>query len=118
MTKVESFVNQFVALVKGDDAAVIAAKAFRQASSSFKVQIASLEGGLIRKEDILETAKENLKKALLNNGRELSSSEQEGAYCENLIAAKEAVKEATKQLNAHKETIAFLEEQFELLKAE
>ena len=118
MNKVRSFVDQFVALVKGDDAAVIAAKTFRQAESAFKVQIAALGGQLIRKEDVVETAKERLAKALLNNGKELTESEQENGYCDNLISAKEALKKAEKALQAHKDTIAFLEQQYALLKAE
>ena len=117
MNKVTSFVDQFVALVKGDDAAVTAAKVFRQAESAFKVQIAALGGSLIRKEDIVEAAKEKLAKALLNNGRILTTSEQEGEYCSNLISAKESLKQAEKELTAHKETIVFLEEQYAKLTA-
>jgi hypothetical protein len=118
MTKVESFINQFVALVKGDDASVIASKVWRQVDSSLKSQIPSLEGKLIRKEEAVEKAKECLRKALLNNGRELTIQEEDGLYCDNLIQAKESLKQAEKQLAAHKETISFLKEQHSLLKAE
>jgi hypothetical protein len=118
MTKIKSFIDQFVALVKGDEAVVTAAKVFRQAESAFKAQIAALGGSLIRKEDTVETAKERLTKALLNNGRILTITEQDSEYCANLVSAKEALKQAERELAAHKETIAFLEEQYALLKSE
>lgn len=118
MTKVESFINQFVALVKGNDAKTIASKTWRQADSALRSQIAALEGKLIRKEEAVEKAKEALRKGLLNNGRELTIEEEDGLYSDNLIQAKESLKQAEKQLAAHKETIFFLKEQHSLLKAE
>ena len=115
MTKLNSFAKQFVAIIKGDDAEAKAAKVWRQAESAFKVQIAALSGDLIRKEDAVTQAEENLSKRLVNNGNEITDRD---AYIANLISAKESLKQAEKQLLAHKETIAFLEEQYALLKAE
>ena len=115
MTKLNSFAKQFVAIIKGDDAEAKAAKVWRQAESAFKVQIAALGGDLIRKEDAVAQAEENLSKRLVNNGNEITDRD---AYIANLISAKESLKQAEKHLLAHKETIAFLEEQYALLKAE
>lgn len=115
MNKLNSFAKQFVAIIKGDDAEAKAAKVWRQAESAFKVQIAALGGDLIRKEDSVSQAEENLSKRLVNNGNEITDRD---AYIANLISAKESLKQAEKQLLAHKETIAFLEEQYDLLKAE
>ena len=115
MTKAKSFIKGFVAAPKGDDAEAKAAKVWRQAESAFKVQIAALSGDLIRKEDSVSQAEENLAKALVNGGNEISDRDQ---YIANLISAKESLKQAEKQLAAHKETIAFLEEQYALLRAE
>ena len=115
MTKLNSFAKQFVAIIKGDDAEAKAAKVWRQAESAFKVQIAALSGDLIRKEDAVTQAEENLSKRLVNNGNEITDRD---AYIANLISAKESLKQAEKHLLAHKETIAFLEEQYALLKAE
>ena len=115
MNKLNSFAKQFVAIIKGDDAEAKAAKVWRQAESAFKVQIAALGGDLIRKEDAVTQAEEKLAKALVNNGSEITDRD---AYIANLISAKESLKQAEKQLAAHKETIAFLEEQYALLKAE
>ena len=115
MNKLNSFAKQFVAIIKGDDAEAKAAKVWRQAESAFKVQIAALGGDLIRKEDAVTQAEEKLAKALVNNGNEITDRD---AYIANLINAKESLKQAEKHLLAHKETIAFLEEQYALLKAE
>ena len=114
MNKLNSFMNQFVAIIKGDNAEVTAAKVWRQAESAFKVQIAALGGDLIRKEDKVTQAEELLAKRLINGGNEISDRDQ---YIANLISAKEALKQANKELNAHKETITFLEEQYAKLKA-
>ena len=115
MNKLNSFAKQFVAIITGDDAEAKAAKVWRQAESAFKVQIAALGGDLIRKEDAVTQAEEKLAKALVNYGCEITDRD---AYIANLISAKESLKQAEKQLAAHKETIAFLEEQYALLKAE
>ena len=115
MNKLNSFAKQFIALVKGDEAEVRALKIWRQCESAFKVQIAALGGDLIRKEDLVSQAEEKLAKALVNGGNEINNRDQ---YIANLISAKESLKSAEKQLAAHKETIAFLEEQYALLKAE
>ena len=115
MNKLNSFAKQFVAIIKGDDAEAKAAKVWRQAESAFKVQIAALGGDLIRKEDAVTQAEEKLAKALVNNGNEITDRD---AYIANLISAKESLKQAERQLAAHKETIAFLEEQYAKLKAE
>jgi len=114
MNKLNSFMNQFVAIIKGDNAEVTAAKVWRQAESAFKVQIAALGGDLIRKEDKITQAEELLAKRLVNDGNEISNRDQ---YIANLILAKEALKQANKELDAHKETITFLEEQYAKLQA-
>ena len=114
MNKVESFVNQVIAIIKGDNAEAIAAKIWRQADSAFKVQIASLGGDIVVKEDAVTNAEENLAKKLVNNGKEITNRD---IYIADIISAKESLKQAEKQLAAHKETIAFLEEQYTLLKA-
>jgi hypothetical protein len=115
MTKLNSFQKQFIAIVKGDDAEALSAKVWRQSESALKVQIASLSGDLIRKEDSVETANDNLVKTRANFGRSIEDRDQ---YVVNLINAKEACIKAQKELDAHKATIAFLEEEYANLKAE
>ena len=115
MNKLNAFVKEFKAIIVGDDAEALGFKNWRKAESGLKVQIAALNGDIIAKEDALENAQENLVKARVNYGKEISDRD---AYISNLIEAKENLKQAEKQLAAHKETIAFLEEQYALLKAE
>lgn len=115
MNKLNSFAKQFVAIIKGDDAEAKAAKVWRQAESAFKVQIAALSGDLIRKEDAVTQATEKLAAALVNGGKEINDRDQ---YISNLVAYKESLKQAEKQLAVYQETINFLEEQYALLKAE
>lgn len=115
MNKLNAFVKEFVAIIKGDDAEAKAAKVWRQAESAFKVQIAALGGDLIRKEDAVTQAEEKLAKALVNNGNEITDRD---AYIANLISAQEALRQSQKNLTAHKDTIEFLEKQYALLKAE
>ena len=115
MNKLNSFAKQFIALVKGDETEAKAAKVWRQAESAFKVQIAALGGDLIRKEDAVTQAEEKLAKALVNNGNEITDRD---AYISNLISAQESLRQSQKQLTAHKDTIEFLEKQYDKLKAE
>ena len=115
MNKLNSFAKQFVAIITGDDAEAKAAKVWRQAESAFKVQIAALGGDLIRKEDAVVQAEENLAKALVNNGNEITDRD---AYISDLILAQEFLRQSQKNLTAHKDTIEFLEKQYAKLKAE
>ena len=115
MNKLNAFVKEFVAIIKGDEAEAKAAKVWRQAESAFKVQIAALGGDLIRKEDAVTQAEEKLVKALVNNGSEITDRD---TYIANLISAQEVLRQSQKNLTAHKDTIEFLEEQYAKLKAE
>ena len=116
MTKMESYIKEVAALIKGDDADALAMKIWRKSVSAFKVQLAAMEGNLISKEDKVENAKEILKKALYNNGV-LIADDRGGDYIQNLIYAQNSLEQAEKELAAHKKTIAFLEEEYEALKA-
>ena len=117
MTKMESYIKEVAALIKGDDADALAMKIWRKSVSAFKVQLAAMEGNLISKEDKVENAKEILKKALYNNGI-LIADDKGDVYVQNQIDAQNRVEQAEKELAAHKKTIAFLEAQYALLKAE
>lgn len=114
MNKLNSFAKQFVAIIKGDDAEATAQKVWRQADSALKVQIAALKGDVIAKEDNVEQAKEALTKARVNNGNSITSRE---SYVSNLIAAKNVVTKAEKELEQHNAQIAFLEEEYKNLSA-
>lgn len=114
-TTMNSFVKQFIAKVKGDDVEVQAEKVWRQANSALKSMISSMEGDLIEKEDKLNDAQEVLNNARINRGTEIKDR---NAYVSNLIYAKEGIKTAQKNLDAHIATINFLKEEWENLKKE
>lgn len=107
MAKVNSFVKQFIAAVKGDDAEVKAQKAFRSADSALKVQIASLKGDVIKLEDDVDNATEALAKAKINGGNVISDRDY---YVEQLVCAKNNLTRAEKALTDHNAKLAFLEE--------
>jgi hypothetical protein len=115
MTKVQkglSFVEEVVALIQGDNAEAKAQKIKRQADSALKTQIATLTGDTIVLEDKLEIAKENLRLAKLNYGKEI---ENRNEYVQNLIKAKNAVVEAEDALTTHSETLLFITNELETL---
>lgn len=106
MSKVNSFVKQFIAAVKGDDAEVKAQKAFRSADSALKVQIASLKGDVIKLEDDVDNAKESLNRAKINGGNVISDRDY---YVEQLVNAKNNLTRAEKALTDHNAKLEFLE---------
>lgn len=114
MTKVNSFVKQFIAAVTGDDAEVKAQKAFRSADSALKVQIASLKGDVIKLEDDVENATETLAKAKINGGNTISNRDY---YVEQLVEAKNSLTRTEKALKDHNTKLAFLEETLASLSA-
>jgi len=106
MNKTKSFIKEFVAVVKGDDAEASAQKALRQADSALQTQIASLTGDTITLEDKVTAAKEAQVLARVNNGNVITDR---SVYVRNLLNAKNAVTVAEEELKAHKEKIAFLQ---------
>jgi chromosome segregation ATPase len=114
-TTVKSFVKEFAAILKGDDATAQAEKAFRQSSSALRTQVSSLEGDTISKEDALTDAQEAQKKARVNNGQPITNRD---AYVQNLISKKNDVTKAQDALDAHKDKIEFLKGELALLETE
>ena len=112
MNKLNSFATQFVAAINGDDAEVKAMKAWRSAESALKVQIANLDGDVIRKEDKVDSAKEKLASARINCGNVITDRD---SYVANLLSAKEALTQAEKELAAHVKTTDFLKEEYAAL---
>jgi DNA repair exonuclease SbcCD ATPase subunit len=102
----KTFIKQFVAMVKGDEAEAIAAKVQRKAIAALDSELANLKGELVDKEQALEDANENLSKAILNNGNEISDRKY---YVQGLIKAKAQITEAQDSLEDLKHTISVLE---------
>lgn len=112
---VKSFVKGFVALVKGDDVAAAAEKAFRQASSGLKSQINSLEGDTVTFEDAVTDAKEAQSNARINNGRAITDRDE---YVNKLLSAKNVVTQAESKLELHTTKIDFLKGELVALEQE
>lgn len=106
-TKLLSFVQQVIAVLKGDDAEVTAIKIQRQAKNALTPQIAvkiSLTSDL---EDQVEQRKEALKLYLINNGKLI---ENRDIYIKDLLTIKQNIVNAEEELSLHLQDIKFLEE--------
>lgn len=117
MTKVavKSFVNQFLAIAKGDTVEAQAQKALRQAESALNTQIAVLTGDTVNLEEAVETAKEILNAARVNNGQTIEKRE---AYVQTLLNRKNDVTDAEIALEKHTAKLAFLKAELAQLQAE
>lgn len=115
MNKLNAFVKEFVAIIKGDDAEAKAAKSLETSRKCIQSTNCSSWWWFNPQGRCCYSSWRKLAKALVNGGNEINDRD---AYIANLISAKESLKSAEKQLTAHKDTIAFLEEQYALLKAE
>jgi hypothetical protein len=114
-TVVTSFISQFIASIKGDDAQAKAEKNWRRANSALKSAIPSAEGDSIQFEDAVDSAKENLNKALINNGEDITDSKR---YVENILRATEALEEAKENVELHKKKLSILNDALKALSEE
>jgi multidrug resistance efflux pump len=104
----KTFVKQFVALIKGDEAEATAAKVQRKAVSSLEARLAALDAHVVDAEQEVEEAEENLVNVRLNHGKQIGDRE---TYVDALLAAHNRVENSkTKLMN--------LEHTIETLKAE
>ena len=113
-TKVNSFINQFVAELKGDDAKVQAEKEWRRAKSALTTQISLKEGETVGYEDAVEEAKEKLEKSLIAFGEKVNKD----TYVNNILEAKNGLVDAEDKLEQHSEELQFLRECLENLQKE
>lgn len=112
--KAKTFINQFVALIKGDDAEVVAQKVQRKAESALETRLASLKGSLVDAEDKVTDAEEYLVKARLNHGKEISNRD---SYIDTLIHANTDVTKAKENLENLKYTIDYLTAELEQVRS-
>lgn len=103
MNKVSNFIKQVIAMAKGDEATVIAAKNERKAISSLKGQIASLEGKKVDAENAVEEAKEALHAAKFPTVQIADSKH----YLDNIRTKKAAVDAAQEELDAIEDSIEY-----------
>jgi hypothetical protein len=109
-TQLTTFVKEFLAIIKGDDAEAKAQKAYRSAMSALKTQISSLEGDTIKFEDDVEEAKSKFNLAKVNSGEPIVDRNK---YVQNLLVAKRQLIDAEEALENHLEKIEVLRSTFE-----
>jgi len=104
-TQLKSFVDQYVAALKGDKDTVSGEKTYRQRVSALKSHISSYEGDTIDFEDKVQLAKENLNNARVNNSCLILNRKD---YILNLFKAREELEDSEEMLENHLAKIAFL----------
>lgn len=108
----QSFVSEIVSLIKGADAQQIGEKIQKQMGNGLTAQIALKKASTLDYEESVEKAQEEVKKSLMNHGREVTNREQSvQAY----LNAQTALKKAEKDLENHLQTIEWLEEGLEIV---
>ena len=110
--KTKSFKETVQEKLKGENAETISEKIQKQADSAFKAHIACLTGDTITLEDKVADAEEALVLARINNANTISDRNY---YIQNLILKQNNLTVAKQNLESHKETIGFLEEQHKLV---
>ena len=114
MLKVPNFLKLAVAIITGDDAEAKAIKIQSKAKAAIKAQIAVKQAEILDLEENLQTAKENLEKALANNGNLIDADGKE-RYITGLFSANEKLERAQKALDATNGDVTFLEIRLEML---
>jgi hypothetical protein len=112
--KAKTFVKQFVALVKGDEAEATAAKVQRKAEAAIEARLAALKGHLVDAEQKVSDSEEALTAARMNNGKQIDNREY---YVDNLINTTQQIEKAKADLDNIKETIAMLTAELETVRS-
>ncbi len=100
-----NFLEKVTQKIKGDDAAVKAAKILRKAESAIKGQVATLNAKLVDDENNLETAQEALDNCIFT-GADISSNQ---IYCNNIASAELNVRQYQENLDATKKSITYFQ---------
>lgn len=113
MNTTKSFIAQFVALIKGEDAEAKAQKVWRQAESAFKTQISALEGKTLDLEEKIVEAHEAEELTILNRGEKINDRDD---YITRVLEAGNRVLDAEEAMVAHKRKIDFLQKKLDQLR--
>jgi hypothetical protein len=101
--KVNSFVKQVVARLKGDDNEVVAQRVARKAMSAIEGQIAALKAQVVDDEQRVEDAQEYLDNMIYPT----SVFSDNRAYCQNIVNAHAQLENAQETLKATQDSIEF-----------
>jgi hypothetical protein len=106
--KMKLFVQQFVAVVKGDDATALSIKTLREADATLTAQIAVLTGKNVSLENDIQFAEEDLNKAMVNYGKYIGNNGQN--YVDTLLHCQNKINKAKDELEINHERIIFLKD--------
>ena len=112
--KTKTFVKQFVALVKGDEAEATAAKVQRKAEAAIEARLAALKGHLVDAEQKVSDSEEALVNARMNGGKQIDNREH---YVDNLINATQQIESTKVNLDNIKHTITMLTAELETVRS-
>ena len=110
-SKLTSFADQFVAMVKGDVAGKTAEKVYRKRIAGLNTSFHIAKGELVDKEQTVKDTEEHVIKCRLNHGQEIRDNL---SYVKTLVNAREAVIDAQEALEAHQLLIDTLEEEINM----
>lgn len=113
-TKLPLFVQEIIAILKGDEAEATGIKIQKQATNALTPQISIKEAMVYDLEEAVETAKDHLIKVRNNFGRPIEDKE---VYIISLFNAQDAIEIAEEKLEDHLAEIEFLKEQLEAVKS-
>lgn len=110
-TNVSLFFKLILAVIKGDDAEATAIKIQKKAIAALTAQIAAKVYHTLTLEDLLEAAEVELGVARVNGGDLITDNDK---YIRVLLTRKMEFDTAVENLNTHKKTIKFLEEELSI----
>jgi len=109
-----NFLEQCIAILKGDDAKVISLKVQKKSKSILNSQISNKKTTCLDLEDVIEEKTEALNLAVVNNAAVIKDNKE---YIKTLLEAEKARKEAVQALEDKQAEIIFLESCFARAKA-
>lgn len=106
MSTVSNFCKTVAALIKGDDAALIAIKIEKKAKAAFKQQITALDANILDLQERVDDAQEAFRLAI----HVTEPIQDTKAYLENIVRAREALVVAQEELAVAQNSLDFFTE--------
>jgi|TARA_R110000744_G_scaffold207198_1_gene325797 hydroxymethylpyrimidine pyrophosphatase-like HAD family hydrolase len=107
MKNLTSFSKQFVAFMAGDTDKALAEKVWRTSQAAINAAYHVKKGQAVALETKLETAKEEVNTALMNNGKVITDNDN---YIKGIILAENKVVDVTAEVEDLDKLVAYLKE--------